>query len=141
MRFSKDELLQFEPNLWLRLRNRTLHIVLSPYRLLKTVFMVTGFVFWLALTSLLITWLSILESLPHFSENGFKNAKQAATVRIEQKLPEDSDSHYQWIELKDIHRELLYAIVMSEDGDFFNHNGIDYDALINATGENIKRRE
>jgi monofunctional biosynthetic peptidoglycan transglycosylase len=30
---------------------------------------------------------------------------------------------------------------MSEDGDFFNHNGIDYDALINALGENIKRRE
>lgn len=141
MRFSKDELLQFEPNIWLRMRNRMLHLVLSPYRLLKTLFMITGLVFWLALTSLLITWFSILESLPHFNDNGFEQAKQTAIVRIEQKLTTDSQKPYQWTELKNIHRELLYAIVMSEDGDFFNHNGIDYDALINAIGENIKRRE
>lgn len=36
---------------------------------------------------------------------------------------------------------MLYAIVLSEDGNFFNHNGIDYDALINALGENIKSQE
>lgn len=141
MGLSKEELLQFEPNVWLRLRNRLLHLILSPYRLIKTLFMITGMVFWLALSTLLITWFSILESLPHFNENGFEQAKRTATARIEQKTTISHTNLYQWTELKNIHRELLYAIVMSEDGDFFNHSGIDYDALINAIGENIKRRE
>ncbi|WP_187265435.1 biosynthetic peptidoglycan transglycosylase [Reinekea thalattae] len=50
-------------------------------------------------------------------------------------------AEYHWVRLADVNRDLLYAVVMSEDGLFFEHQGINWDALITAIGENIKRRQ
>lgn len=140
----KDEYLNtLETNPWKRLRNRIIRLVVSPYHLLKSIFMITGAIVWVFASILLISTFTLLESLPHFEENGFTQAKQAAVHSVETHLQSAPKAlkQYHWISIDQINRELLYAIVMSEDGDFFSHQGIDYDALISALGENIKRRE
>ena len=140
----KDEYLNdLETNPWKRLRNRTIRVVVSPYHLMKSIFMVTGAIFWVLAIVALISTFTLLESLPHFEDKGFDQAKQTAISSVEEHLSQSPGAFkkYQWVSIDDINRELLYAIVMSEDGDFFNHQGIDYDALISALGENIKRRE
>lgn len=131
-----------EVNPWLRFRNRIIRIIISPYRLTKSLFLITGGLVWIGIIALAITTFSLLDSLPKFDQDGFNKAKIDTQARIALKLEKKpTATPYLWTPIKDINRELLYAIVMSEDGDFFNHQGIDYDALINALGENIKRRE
>lgn len=139
----KDDVLDdLEVNPWLRLRNRFIRLITSPYRLFKSILMVTGALVWLSAAILLFATFTLLESLPHFQQKGFENTKHDVVKMVEQKLgKEKADKQFNWTELKNINRELLYAVVMSEDGDFFSHQGIDYDALISALGENIKRRQ
>jgi monofunctional biosynthetic peptidoglycan transglycosylase len=140
----KDEYLNdLETNPWKRLRNRMIRVIVSPYHLMKSIFMVTGAIFWILAIVALISTFTLLESLPHFEDKGFEQAKQSAVKSVEEHLAQSPSAvkKYQWVSINNINRELLYAIVMSEDGDFFNHQGIDYDALISALGENIKRRE
>jgi monofunctional biosynthetic peptidoglycan transglycosylase len=139
----KDEYTNdLEVNPWLRFRNRIIRIIISPYHLTKSLFLITGALVWIGLIALIITTFSLLGSLPHFNQDGFNAAKVDTQAKIALKLEnKNAMAPYAWTSIKDINRELLYAIVMSEDGDFFSHQGIDYDALINALGENIKRRE
>lgn len=139
----KDEYLNdLEVNPWLRLRNKIIRIVLSPYRLARSLFLITGALVWLALITLGITTITLLDSLPHFDKLGFEGAVTDTKNRVELRLKEAKPPiPYKWTSVNSINRELLYAIVMSEDGDFFTHQGIDYDALISALGENIKRRQ
>ena len=139
----RDEVLNdLEVNPWRRLRNRLIRLILSPYKLFKSILMITGALVWLATGVIAFTTFTLLESLPHFDQLGMKGAKNSAMQRIELRLSDaDKPTPFTWTKLEKVNRELLYAIVMSEDGEFFTHQGIDYDALINAIGENIKRRE
>jgi monofunctional biosynthetic peptidoglycan transglycosylase len=137
----KDEVLNdLEVNPWKRLRNRIINFVLSPYRLIKGLLMITGGLVWSLALIIGVATFTMLEDLPHFEQGNFeriqKDAQAAVGLRIN-----NSNKQHNWVSLDDVNRELLYAIVMSEDGQFFTHQGIDYDALINALGENIKRRE
>ncbi len=142
LHIKEDVLNDLEVNPWLRLRNRFIRIILSPYKLFMSILLVTGALVWLATAMIAFTTFTLLENLPHFEQLGMTGAKQDTINRIELRLTEDtSNTPYKWTPLEKVNRELLYAIVMSEDGDFFQHQGIDYDALINAVGENIKRRE
>lgn len=140
----KDEYLNdLETNPWKRFRNRLIRLAVSPFRLMKSVFIVTGGIVWLLAMILFISTFTLLESLPHFNDNAFEQAKQSAVISVKQHLTDQSSARkeYKWVPIDQINRELLYAIVMSEDGDFFSHQGIDYDALMSALGENIKRQE
>ncbi len=137
----KDEVLNdLEVNPWKRLRNRIIRIALSPYRLLKVLLMVTGVLVWSLTLILGIATFTMLEELPHFKPGDFKDIQEDAQKSVNLHL-KDTQKHHNWVTLDNVSRELLYAIIMSEDGQFFSHQGIDYDALINALGENIKRRE
>ncbi len=141
-RFLDDALNDLEVNPWLRLRNRAIRIILSPYKLFMSILVVTGALVWLLTGVMAFTAFTLLESLPHFDQLGMEGAKRDVVNHLEGRLREaDKPTNVNWVDLEHVNRESLYAIVMSEDGDFFNHQGIDYDALINAIGENIKRRE
>ncbi|GAA6133732.1 hypothetical protein NBRC116188_05210 [Oceaniserpentilla sp. 4NH20-0058] len=140
----KDEYLnEFETQPWKRLRNRFIRLILSPYHLIRSICMITGALVWIGATVLFISAFIMFDSLPYFHQHPFKQVKASAIKQVQTHLANNPEAakQYQWSSIDDINRELLYAIVMSEDGDFFNHQGIDYDALINALGENIKRRE
>ncbi len=137
----KDEVLNdLEVNPWKRLRNRLIKFILSPYRLLKALLMVTGALVWGLTLILGIAAFTMLEELPHFAQGDFKYVQEDAQKSVNLRLKTAQKKH-KWVTIDNISRELLYAIIMSEDGQFFSHQGIDYDALINALGENIKRRE
>ncbi len=42
--------------------------------------------------------------------------------------------------MKEINRELLFSIVISEDSTFFEHGGFNLEAMIDSVAENIKER-
>jgi len=140
----KDEYLnEFETVPWKRLRNRAIRLILSPYHLMRSIFMVTGAIVWTFAFILMVSAFMLFESLPYYENAPFEQVKNSAQNKVKSHLSENPEAakSYEWVDIDHINRELLYAIVMSEDGDFFNHQGIDYDALISALGENIKRRE
>ncbi len=43
-----------------------------------------------------------------------------------------------WVPVTQINRDLLYAFVMSEDSNFFEHEGIDMDAMVVSFAENYR---
>ncbi len=52
----------------------------------------------------------------------------------------DDPIQYKWVDLKKISPNLRNAVVFSEDGNFFEHNGFDTEAIKNAIKENWKRK-
>ncbi|WP_417597457.1 transglycosylase domain-containing protein [Oceanospirillum sp.] len=101
------------------------------------------FLGWMFLSFLLLIgtglWL-FFSSLPDVEQMTYSELRQQAEVRLESKLKKSSNSHH-WVELKNINRDLLYAVVMAEDARFFQHQGIDYSALLDAMVANIKKGE
>lgn len=115
-----------------------------PRRWLRRLLLLTGALFWLLLLSS-VAWLNwLLQDLPDAAQLNMKSLQQQAINRTEQRLEQASGIDVitpQWLPLDAISRNLVYAVVLSEDADFFSHQGIDYDALLAALGENIKQRE
>lgn len=115
-----------------------------PRRWLRRLLLLTGALFWLLLLSS-VAWLNwLLQDVPDAAQLNIKNLQQQAINRTEQRLEQASGIDVitpQWLPLDAISRNLVYAVVLSEDADFFSHQGIDYDALLAALGENIKQRE
>ena len=48
---------------------------------------------------------------------------------------------YRWIAIDEVSRDLLYSVVLAEDAEFFEHEGVAFDALLNSLADNIKRRK
>jgi monofunctional biosynthetic peptidoglycan transglycosylase len=115
-----------------------------PRRWLRRLLLLTGALFWLLLLSS-VAWLNwLLQDVPDAAQLNMKSLQQQAINRTEQRLEQASGIDVitpQWLPLDAISRNLVYAVVLSEDADFFSHQGIDYDALLAALGENIKQRE
>lgn len=115
---------------------------------LKSLMMLTGLLVWLSFALILSYTGYLLKDIPASHELSMEKVQLLAYERLSMKLQlQRTSPHSQlpqvpsWLPLDHISRDLLYSIVLSEDGDFFVHRGIDYDALQAALGENIKRRE
>src|SRR5690606_22251702 len=54
---------------------------------------------------------------------------------------EDKRKRYKWVPMKKIHRDLVFSIVVSEDATFFEHNGFNFEAMVDSLAENIKERK
>jgi len=115
-------------------------VVLSPYRFFRSVCLITGFLVWVSIGIIVILLYGFFISLPDFETITFQEFKRAAQGRVMNKL-DGKRGNYRWTPLEEISRDLLYAVVMGEDASYFEHKGINYDALINAFAENIKRRK
>lgn len=103
----------------------------TPFGLIKRVVLVTGLLVWLAIAGVAGYGYQLFQDIPKESTLNFSDVKAIAS---------DMRS-LQWVELKQVNRDLIYAIVLSEDSHYFSHQGIDYDALVSAIGDNIKNRE
>lgn len=77
-------------------------------------------------------------SLPDVAGQSFADLQQQAEQRVQQRL-EVKDAYYRWTPLREINRDLMYAVVMAEDARFFQHRGLDYDALLDAFITNLRR--
>ncbi len=84
-------------------------------------------------------WL-FFSSLPDVDQMSFSQLRQQAEQRVDDKLRKSKNKHH-WVELKAVNRDLLYAVVMAEDARFYQHQGIDYNALLDAMVANIKKGE
>lgn len=123
-----------------RFGNRSLAILLWPFRFFHKLFFITGILTWLLIVLLLAFTIGFFQAIPDFSVLTFDDLIIAGKDYVQRQL-ESEDAVYRWVPLRDVHRELLYTLVMAEDGKFFEHGGVNYDALFNALGENIKRRK
>lgn len=115
------------------------NIVLRPYSFFKYLFFITGITVWIGVIFLGIYVYSLFNK-PDFDKINFAKIKIIAKKSVEKKVKKSGYKH-SWVNIDKIDRQFLYAIVMGEDGTFFSHSGVNYDAFINALGENIKRRK
>ncbi len=115
-------------------------LLLSPYRFFKVLCFVLGLQVLVVAAVAAVGSYFFMTSLPDFKQWDFARVKNQTAVRIAARY-EDKKIRHNWVAIKDISRDLLYSIVMSEDGSFFEHSGIDYEAMMSSLAENLKRRE
>lgn len=135
---SKND--DFEQDYSHTLKEKVVYIALKPFRWLRAVFLITGVFVWCMLGIFIVLGYLMMSSIPDFEKLSFSEFRQNAKQSVVQKL-EKKKTPVGWTTIDKINRGLLYAIVMGEDGSYFEHDGINYDALINAFAENIKRRK
>lgn len=114
----------------------------QPWRMVKNTLLITGALVWLFFLLLGLYFYNVFSKVPDLQDTKFQTIREVAVESVQAKIESRSKlREYKWVRLNDVNRDLLYAIVMSEDGQFFSHRGVNWDALISAIGENIKRRE
>jgi len=113
-------------------------IVLSPFLAFRLLIMTLGGV---SFVFLLVTGFSVISfqrSLPDLEHMGFQDLKAVAKKRVHMRL-ENKKTVHRWVSIKETSRDLLYAIVMSEDSKFFEHSGVNFDAIAESMLKNIKK--
>jgi monofunctional biosynthetic peptidoglycan transglycosylase len=119
---------------------RILHKLLWPIRFVKFVCMSIGAV--VVVSSLAVSFYlwSIVHSSPQIGRLRFEDLQAKAVKEVGAKR-EDKKKALTWTPLSNVSRDFLYSVVTSEDAQFFEHNGFNYDALVNSLAENIRKRE
>jgi monofunctional biosynthetic peptidoglycan transglycosylase len=90
-----------------------------------------------------VIWLFFLFHLPIISDIfflRFENPKMTAFMEYKSFLRPFKKIEHQWIDLKKISPYLRKAVVIAEDERFYEHEGIDWDAMIDAAEVDIKRK-
>lgn len=70
----------------------------------------------------------------------FEQLQAIGTERTLQRL-ENPKSFYRWTSIRDTSRALLYSVVSSEDSTFFDHDGFNFEAILDSLAENIRDRK
>lgn len=118
-------------------KQKIIHTVLTPFRIFKIICFWIGFaVIALVSTASFLIFL-FFHNLPDVDHMKFKDLRVQGG-KVIQKHYKDHKKHLHWTSIDKINRDLIYTLVMAEDALFFQHSGIDYDAIINALFENVK---
>jgi monofunctional biosynthetic peptidoglycan transglycosylase len=122
--------------------SRLTRMLLSPWVGLRRLIFITGLCVWLLIGAGAFYLFQLFQLVPDSQQLTFENIRtHAQSINLTNFINAEQTNSKDWIALKQVNRDLLYAIVLSEDGNFFSHNGIDYDALIAALAENIKTQK
>ena len=116
------------------------HWLFWPVRFVKFACMAIGAVVLAVSFGTLFYVVTLIHSAPRLDRLDF-NALKARAVKSVSEKREDKKKTLSWTPLSEVSRDYLYAIVTSEDSLFFEHNGFNYDALVNSVAENILKRE
>jgi len=122
------------------LSDKMINLFKKPYHFFNKLFIISGIISWVLLIMLIVFLFGFFQSIPDFKTMTYSDLVNAGEQYINNHL-EDKSIQHEWIAMRDVNRELLYTIVMAEDGNFFDHKGINYDMMINALGENIKQKK
>lgn len=122
------------------LSDKMINLFKKPYRFFNKLFIISGIISWVLLIMLIVFLFGFFQSIPDFKNMTYSDLVSAGELYILDHL-DDKNVQHEWIAMRDMNRELLYTIVMAEDGNFFDHKGINYDMMINALGENIKQKK
>jgi monofunctional glycosyltransferase len=117
-------------------------IILSPFVLMRLVCLLTG-AFVILLTIFFTLYVvDFFGSLPDIESKSFKDIKLDAVLKVHKNFRnERTRKKYFWVPLHKINRELIYAVIMSEDSTFLEHNGVNFNAMIDSLATNIRKRE
>ncbi len=115
-------------------------LLLSPIRVFQAVCFSIGFGFLLTVFGFSLYVYFFYRSLPEIEKMDFGKLKNQAELSVFYKLEDKKQPHH-WVDLKDVSRDFIYAIVMSEDSAFFDHSGVDFDAIMNSLAENIRKKK
>lgn len=117
-------------------------LICSPFRFLHKLCTILGAITLLSILTLGGVVFAFFYTLPNLESKTFESLKQDTQALVKKKLAgTDNVKAQTWIPLKDINRELLFAIVMAEDSEYFEHNGVNFNALIDSLATNIRKRE
>lgn len=83
---------------------------------------------------------SFFRTLPEIEKMSMKDLQEIGRRRVGERLV-NKRAYYHWVELGEISRGCLYSIVTSEDATFFEHDGFNYDAIMDSLAENIRERK
>ena len=122
------------------MRTRFASVLLSPVIFFKRLCFWIGFLILLIAVCVAFMVFLFFHSLPDIGGMEYNQMRRMAREYVYERL-ENKKKMYRWVGLESVHRDLIYAVIMSEDADFFRHSGINFDAMINSLAENIKRRE
>ncbi|MCB0364662.1 MAG: transglycosylase domain-containing protein [Bdellovibrionaceae bacterium] len=116
------------------------YIALSPWRLFKFLCFSVGLTVIVLFSGVGTGTYFFLEGIPHIEKYGFGKYQEIATQKVLRRLPKGKKD-LTWVPFEKINRDLAYAIVMSEDAQFFDHDGINYDAILRAMAQNWKNKK
>lgn len=114
-----------------------LAIFLSPWRFFKLLCFSIGLFLILFFVGVGFYIHDFYSSLPDFDQMSFKQIKSLTQTKVGRLM--NGKKHF-WVNLENMNRDLIYAIVFSEDATYFEHNGVNYQALIDSLAQNIKSR-
>lgn len=115
-------------------------VLATPWRVFKITCFLLGFGLIALSVGLYIYVASFMRSLPYVDRMTFQDIQHIATKRIGDRAVDKGYKH-KWVPLKDVSRDYLYSIVISEDATFFEHSGFNFDAIADSLAENIKERK
>lgn len=117
-------------------------IIMSPIHLIRSLLIATGAVVIIVTGFLSLYIFDFFNSLPNIENKSFKDFKLDAVLRTHGNFRNEKErKRYFWVSLEKINRELIYAIIMSEDSTFLEHNGVNFNAMIDSLARNIRKRE
>lgn len=116
------------------------HALTLPLRILRNVFAVVGLLTSVAIFVAGLYVYSFFREIPDLERMRFLGVKKVAQMVIQERL-QDKSKRYRWVELSEVNRDLLFAIVMAEDSEFFEHDGVAVDAMLTSFADNIKKRK
>lgn len=119
-----------------------MHFIEGPYRWFKLICFWTGFCV-ITLGFIFGIYLyQFYRSLPSFGHDDFNRVREQAKAEVFRRLEDKSKfKDYKWVDISHVSRDFIYTIVMSEDSSFFEHRGVDYDAIVNSMAENIRKKK
>lgn len=114
-------------------------ILLSPWKFFKIFCFTIGFAVLAGGAG--VAWYvhNFFKSIPTLDKVTIDDLQAKGEALVAKRL-EIKGKRYKWVKIKDISRELLFSLVLSEDATFFEHNGFNLDAMIDSVAENIKER-
>lgn len=114
--------------------------LLKPVHYFNRISLITGYIFWSLILIFTTAVIIIYNTIPPIEKFSFDDLKKTATESVLKKR-KDIKSKHNWVPVDKINRGLLWAVVISEDSTFFEHKGINFDALYNAFADNLKKKK
>jgi len=125
-----------------RFREKALYIATSPWRIFKLLCFMVGLVVILLSAAGGIYVHRFLGSLPDLERMEYDQFKSLAVKAVVRRSQDQARArHHAWVDLARVNRDYLYTIVMSEDSSFFEHDGVDVDAILNSLAENLRKKK
>ncbi len=124
------------------LGSKILYYGTTPYRVFRFLCFWIGFVTLTSTIAIALSLYHVYSTLPEVKRTDFQQLKSLAGRSVLKKLETGTPQKaFAWTELNEVSRDCLYSIVLSEDSSFFDHDGLDYDAIVNSLAENLRKKK